>query len=92
MQVQILESKEAIYPNTGRHVLVVMQCGKSKMSVSANSKYVNAVVHNASNRAWKGWGKFYRNFDEAFTNYRSAEARAMLDAAQALWNSNEVAA
>lgn len=91
MQVQIIESKEVVYPNTGRHVLAVMQCGKVKMSVSINSKYVQAVVHNASNAAWKGFGKFYRDLDEATKNYRSTEARAMLDTVRAIW-SNGVAA
>lgn len=92
MQVQILESKEVIYPTTGRHIFMMMSCGKSKMSVSANNKYVNAVVHNASNRVWKGCGKFYRNFSEALTNYRSEEAQAMLNTAQAFWIGDEVAA
>jgi len=86
MQVQILESKEVIYPNTGRHVYAVMQCGKVKMSVSINSKYVQAVVHNSSNAAWKGFGKFYRDFDEAINNYRSAEAKAMLNTVRAIWS------
>lgn len=85
MNVQIIESKDAAN-SLGRYFHAVMQCGKVKMSISVNDKYVQAVVHNASNRAWKGWGKFYRNFDDAAANYRSSEARAMIDAARTIWN------
>jgi len=49
-------------------------------------------MHNASNRAFKQLGKTYRNFDEALSNYKSSEARAMIEAARNLWNTAEVAA
>lgn len=92
MQVQIIESKETTYQNIGRSICAVLQCGKVKMSISVNRGYVSAVVHNASNRAWKGYGKVYKTLDEASANYRSKEALAMIDTIRAIWNNQEVAA
>ena len=92
MQVQIIQSKETIYQHIGRSVSAVMQCGKVKMTVSVNRGYVSEVVHNASNRAWKGYGKVYKTLDEAASNYRSKEALAMIDTIRAMWNNTEVAA
>ena len=92
MQVQIIESEEVTHKNIGRYVYATMKCGKQTMVVSVGSGSVTALVQNASHRAWKGFGKTFRTFDEAFGNYKSAEARAMLDAARTLWNGQEVAA
>lgn len=92
MQVHVLEVKESHYPNIGRSISAVMQCGKVKMSVSVNRGYVWAVVHNASNRAWKGYGKAYRSLEEAYKNYRSPQAQAMLNAVNDMWSEPEVAA
>jgi len=92
MQVQIIESKEVQYATIGRHVYATMQCGKHSMSVSIGKHSITAVMHNASNRAFKQLGKTYPNFSMALSNYKSAEARAMIEAARDLWNSTEVAA
>lgn len=92
MQVQIIESKQVDYATIGRHVFATMQCGKHSMSVSVSTHSITTVMHNASNRAWNKLGKTYRDFDQALNNYKSAEARAMIEAARDLWNSTEVAA
>lgn len=92
MQVQIIESKQVDYATIGRHVYATMKCGKHSMSVSIGKYSITAVMHNASNRAFKQLGKTYRNFDEALSNYKSSEARAMIEAARNLWNTAEVAA
>jgi hypothetical protein len=92
MQVQIIESKQVEYTTIGRHVYATMQCGKHSMSVSVSNRSITAVMHNASNRAFKQLGKTYPNFDQAMSNYKSAEARAMIEAERNLWSSAEVAA
>lgn len=39
---------------------------------------VDVCVYNASHRAWKGCGRTFWSFEEAFAAYKSSEVKAMI--------------
>lgn len=60
-----------------------ISCGKISAYVYFNKWGIDVCQNNASHRAWKGIGKFYRSLDEALNHYRSDAMRKILFAAAA---------
>jgi hypothetical protein len=58
-------------------------CGKISAYVYFNKWGIDICQNNASHRAWKGMGKFYRSLDEALNHYRSDAMRKILFVAAA---------
>jgi DNA-binding protein H-NS len=51
----------------------------SVLSVSGNHSYVNVTVNNASHKVWRGAGKVFGSIEDAISNYKSADVKAMLE-------------
>lgn len=84
MDVMIKETSDKTYPITGRYFLAGMQCGNHSAQVVIAPTYVQVIVQNASNRAWRGMGKRFATVDAAVANYKTAEVRAMIQTAASL--------
>jgi len=84
MNIEIVNAKVEQFANLGRYFFAELRCGKQHMSVVVGSGRVQACVHNASNRVWKGLGKSFESFDKARANYKSAEVLAMINEAERL--------
>ena len=84
---------ETLRDEFGTHIEA--QAGKQKATVSiykgslANLG-VQVVCQNASHRAFRGAGKFFKDIGAALDNYRSAEMRAIIELAASV--EKEVAA
>lgn len=76
MDVMIVEEHR-----TESRVSFELSCGKKSAYVSYGLVYgdVDVCVNNASHRAWRGIGKCFASFTDAFNNYKSAEVRAMIE-------------
>lgn len=62
---------------TGKYFEV--DCGKTSAHVYiSNAGYINVCCKNASHRAWKANGRYFRSFDEALAGYKSAEMKAII--------------
>jgi DNA-binding protein H-NS len=46
------------------------------------NRHVSVCCLNASNRAWGGMGRTFRTWDEALAAYKSAEMKAIIEAAR----------
>lgn len=61
-----------------------MSCGKHSLSVcfskNAAGQYCNVIVNNASHRAFRMSGKFFKSVSEAVESYKQPEIKAMLTA------------
>jgi len=56
-------------------------CGKTVAHVYvSNAGYINVCCKNASHKAWKGNGRYFRTFDEALAGYKSADMKAIISA------------
>jgi hypothetical protein len=58
-------------------------CGKVSASVCFSRFGVQVCCHNAANRAWRGLGRRFETAADALAAYRSAEMRAIIEAAVA---------
>jgi hypothetical protein len=76
--IQVVHTHVSNYPNTGRYFFAELAAGKHSIIVTVAPKYIAVTVQNASNRAWRGPGKNFRDLDTALANYKTAEIRAML--------------
>jgi len=84
MQIQVLKATATQYPNQGRYFLAEMTAGAHSIIVSISRNEFRVIVQNASNRAWKGMGKAYRDQDAALRSYKTPEIRAMIEHAATL--------
>ena len=68
------------------YLFVEMTCGKKTAFVSHNQSLgqINVTCDNAAHKAWKGFGKYFRSWEEAKENYRSAEILAMIEHVEAI--------
>lgn len=58
-----------------------VDCGKTSAHVYiSNAGYINVCCKNASHKAWKANGRYFRTFDEALAGYKSAEMKAIISA------------
>lgn len=78
MNVQIIDSKSTTYTNLGRYFFIEMVAGNHRATVSVAPKYLQVIVQNASNRAWRGMGRQFRDLNDACAYYKTPEIRAML--------------
>jgi hypothetical protein len=66
------------------YLYVEMQCGKHAALVvvcRGATNYVQVIVQNAMNRAWKGMGKRFANLDLALKSYKTEAIRGMISTA-----------
>lgn len=66
------------------YLYVEMQCGKHSALVvvcRGASNYVQVVVQNAVNRAWRGMGKRFANVEAAIAAYKTEAIRTMIETA-----------
>ena len=80
MTINILETKKQIALGN-EYLYVEMECGKHSALVvvcRGASNYVQVVVQNAMNRAWRGMGKRFANVDAAVAAYKTDAIRRMI--------------
>jgi len=66
------------------YLYVEMQCGKHAAIVvvcRGATNYVQVVVQNAMNRAWRGMGKRFASLDAALRAYKTDAIKAMISTA-----------
>lgn len=77
MQVLITRA-EAV--ETGKYLEA--DCGKISAHIYiSKAGYINVCCKNASHKAWKANGRYFRSFDEALAGYKSSEMQAIITAA-----------
>jgi hypothetical protein len=78
METMITKATETEYT---KHFEIT--CGKTTAYVGIGKKDGSAQVcsYNASHKAWRGMGKHFSTKDDAMNNYRSAEMKAIIEAA-----------
>ncbi len=58
-----------------------VSCGKISAHIYISDfGYINVCCKNASHRAWKANGRYFRTSDEALAGYKSAEMKAIISA------------
>jgi len=77
--IMILNQSDTTYATGNRCFMVEMESGKHNVIVLVHTDYVQVVVQNAMNRAWRGMGKHYRNAAEAIGAYKTAAIRSMIE-------------
>lgn len=73
--------KETTTSKYGTHAHVA--CGKVEAAVSVMTHGLQVCCMNASNRVWRGAGRFFPSVEAAMENYKSAEMKAIIQAAVA---------
>lgn len=66
------------------YLYVELQCGKHSALVvvcKGASNYVQVIVQNAMNRAWRGMGRRFATVDAALAAYKTAAVRTMIETA-----------
>jgi hypothetical protein len=80
MDINVIEtSRQTALGN--EYLYVEMQCGKHAALVvvcRGATNYVQVVVQNAMNRAWKGMGKRFANLESALKSYKTEAIRSMI--------------
>jgi hypothetical protein len=76
--IQIIKTNDTTHTNIGRYFMAEMQSGKHSVIVVVAPNYLQIVVQNASNRAWRGMGKHFPTLEVALAAYKTAEIRAMI--------------
>lgn len=83
MNVNVIDtSRQTALGN--EYLYVEMQCGKHSALVvvcKGSSNYVQVVVQNAVNRAWRGMGKRFASLESALLAYKTDAIRGMIRAA-----------
>ena len=78
MQIQINQVS-----NEGGTKWVDATCGKTNAWIAFSKHGVQVCCKNAAHRAWGGMGKRFDSAEAAKSNYRSAEMKAIIEAAEA---------
>ena len=76
--VQIIQTKAETYSTLGRYFYVTLTSGNHSASVVVAPNHLQVVVHNASNRAWRGMGRRCENLEAALAAYKSDAVRDMI--------------
>jgi len=66
------------------YLYVEMECGKHSALVvvcRGATEYVQVIVQNAANRAWRGMGKRFANMEAAINAYKTEAIRTMIQTA-----------
>lgn len=78
MEIQISKMIRSEYGT----VHMELACNKTSAYVGIDKDGgVQVCTMNASHRAWRGGGKYYRSISEALEHFRSAEMKAIIAAA-----------
>jgi metal-sulfur cluster biosynthetic enzyme len=83
MNIEILQSASRI-SGTGLYETTVYEIANTKVTITkftsvCNLKdYINVTVHNAMNRAYKGFGKQFPNVEKALEHYSNKKIQAIL--------------
>jgi len=83
MDIQVVKSEQKTYQNLGRYFYSEMRAGKHHVTVAVAPSHLQVIVHNASNRCWRGMGKQFPDLAAALVYYKTPEVRAMLELAVA---------
>lgn len=78
MEIQTVTTKVEHYPNLGRYFFCTLRSGRHEVSFAFAKDHVRVMVHNASNRVWKGLGKQFPTVEQACANYKNATIRALI--------------
>lgn len=76
MQVQITETYK-----TTLATYISASCGKTNATVGIEQDGVSVCCNNAAHRTWRKFGKRFASISDAINNYRSAEMKAIIEAA-----------
>lgn len=76
--IQIIKTDDTTHTNIGRYFMVEMQSGKHSVIVVVAPNYLQIVVQNASNRAWRGVGKHFATLELALAAYKTPAIREMI--------------
>jgi hypothetical protein len=79
MEVQVTETRK-----DRNGVYVYASCKQTSASVAIHAWGVQVCCHNAAHKVWRGSGKHFSTLDHALAGYRSAEMRAIIQAAASL--------
>ena len=83
MTINVLDtSRQTALGN--EYLYVEMQCGKHAALVvvcKGATNYVQVIVQNAMNRAWRGMGKRFANLDAALKAYKTDAIKGMISTA-----------
>jgi hypothetical protein len=81
--IQVVRSEPKTYENLGRYFYCEMRAGKHHVTVAVAPNHLQIIVHNASNRCWRGLGKQFPNLAAALAYYKTPAVRSMLELAVA---------
>lgn len=76
MQIQINQASKTEHGNW-----FDATCGKTSAWVAISKNGVQVCTKNAAHRAWGGFGKHFPTVADAVANYKSAEMKAIIEAA-----------
>ena len=80
MTINVIEtSRQTALGNA--YLYVEMQCGKHAALVvvcKGATNYVQVIVQNAMNRAWRGMGKRFASLESALKAYKTEAIRGMI--------------
>ena len=79
----ITESSFKVYPHTGRSFICTVVEGRRSATFAFTDTYTRVIVHNASNRCWRGMGRIFWTVADMTAYYRSPAMQAMIAAAVA---------
>lgn len=83
MELNVVEtSRQTALGN--EYLYVEMVCGKHSALVvvcRGATNYVQVIVQNAMNRAWRGMGKRFANVETAVAAYKTQAVRSMIETA-----------
>lgn len=63
---------------------VEIVCGKTTAEVTVTREQVIVLCKNASNRAWGGIGRVFRNFQDAKDGYKSSVMKSIIEYAETI--------
>ena len=76
---------------TDTYTYVTLSSGKKECYISYNHKdrLLNIVCLNASHKAFRGNGKFFKTFEDAIKNYKSSNMKNMIHYAESIANERQ---
>lgn len=83
MNIQVTNNEtETVNGRTYTYLNVIVET--KEVSVTKAKDYINVIVKNASNKAFRGTGKDFQSFDQAIQNYKDSKIIAAIKTAQEL--------
>lgn len=69
---------------TDSGLYVSATCGNTSALISIHAHGIRVICQNASNRVWKGAGRFFATVADAVAGYKKSDMKAMILAADAI--------